>query len=182
MRPKLTILPATLILILAQACSDDDGGGGDAGPADDTGPRGDRGSGDQRAADQGPGGDTRATGLGCPAVPPADEAACSSAMRCYYPRCEDEGNVVTATCAGAAWSVSTDTFACEGLVCPGGSCGETQLCLDRSQGAEMGDCVDNPCGTGPLTCACLEEICGHLECTIIGPRTFRCDEACEGCP
>ena len=87
----------------------------------------------------------------CPADPPASGAACTFDMSCHWRRCDAAGEV-TATCAAGAWSVRTSECSDD---CNGSACGAGRLCQLLEGGAQIYQCVDDPCDGAPLeACAC----------------------------
>jgi hypothetical protein len=157
--------------------------GGTAGDTNAAGSGASAGNG----ASSGSGGTGGATGTGgtagdhqgppCPTEPPATDDGCENpGQLCAYQQCDGEG-LIEARCGREVWSVSTST--CETTVCGNYQCDAGQLCLEIQSGALMIECVENPCGTGPLDCACA---CGGMDCTIESATKVTCRSGCTDCP
>ena len=151
-------------------------------------PDGDGGaSGGGLAAGGGGGGGGRATGgtggnatVACPPVAPASGSSCTaSGQSCVYQDCAGAG-VTVASCQDT-WSVTT-TVCGDTVRCPYPSsqtCAAGQICIVYAGGALYAQCVDNPCGTGPVECGCLgvcSGVCNTLSSTS-GVTVY-----CNTCP
>ena len=160
---------ASLLMVLLCSCSNDRRGVVDGSAGSDAG------------SDAGADTDAATAPSACPADPPVDGTACDQTLPCQYFRCADVG-LVTAQCLGLTWAVGETP--CDTFECFGETCGPDQLCLDMSGGAAIGQCVDNPCGTAPVGCGCLDTICATRgdDCMYFGSRTFRCSAGCDKCP
>lgn len=117
----------------------------------------------------------------CPESPPSDGSPCVAAgQACHYQDCAGAG-LTTAQCVSASWVVETsacDTFLCSGA---GDECSAGQICSIMQGGAIFSECVENPCGTGPVTCACAAPSCPG-GCNVIGYAGGGITVTCNTCP
>ncbi len=61
------------------------------------------------------------------------------------------------------------------------SCGAGEVCALLQGGAQIAQCMTHACGTGPITCDCLGEVCPG--CTQTGVLDFTCNTCPSGqCP
>jgi len=110
-----------------------------------------------------------ATGTGgappasCPGAAPQAGAACTTSTTCYYEDCTDAGRTV-AMCASGAWMVTTAP--CGSTICMGMTCPAGQICVESGGGALLVSCVQSTCGTGPISCGCLQSCAGS--CSLSG--------------
>jgi hypothetical protein len=108
----------------------------------------------------------------CPKAPQADKSACGPVDHpCIYDDCAGKGRTL-ATCAGGTWS--TQTTACGAATCEGVgvtpssvTCSPGQVCV-RTSGSNVvtkvkPTCVDNTCGTNPISVDCLGGVSGACE-------------------
>ena len=81
-----------------------------------------------------------------------------------------------------AWDVTVE--ACGELPCGGGgqTCPAGQICRERSSGAQIVECVDNPCGDAALTCDCAAELCFEGDTCSVSDLTLQCNSNCNKCP
>ena len=106
--------------------------------------------------------------LPCPQVAPKNGSACSSANgTCYYEDCAGAGREL-ATCVAGSWQVQSaacGSFACQapntdagGLTCAAG-----QVCVVTTSTSfnVTPACVDQTCGTGPVSTDCIQELSGN---------------------
>jgi hypothetical protein len=149
-------------------------GGADAstlsdGPVDgsDVGDAGAAGSG---GADGGTTSDTGAGGaveaLACPSKTPLQGADCAG-QACVYQDCAGAG--LTIALCHPEGSFELQVAACAPAACAGAAsspCATGSLCLKKPvNGVLTSSCLPNPCGTGPITCACAT--CSGA-CQVIG--------------
>ena len=146
---------AVAVACSALACSDagsaDSGAGGGQGSA---------GAGGQGTAGRGGGGaGGAATAPPCPTVPPQAGESCGTFQACHYEDCAVTGRVI-ARCQTGQWTL--ETGACTTFTCgPGGpTCSAGEICVIRQGGARFFNCVPNRCGTGAVTCGCLQSCDG----------------------
>jgi len=103
----------------------------------------------------------------CPNAPPADGDTCTAARSCFYEDCAGVGRTV-ATCGQGTWSVTSgpcDTVVCENGI-TGTSCDVGKVCVAIASGVPVNLCVPNSCGTGPVSCDCVESCIGS--CSVRG--------------
>jgi hypothetical protein len=116
----------------------------------------------------------------CPQNPPTDGSPCTQAgQSCYYQDCAGAG-LSAAQCMGASWTVETSacaSFACSGF---GDECMAGQICSVQQGGAIFAECMDNPCGTGPVTCDCVSPGCGT--CNVNAYTGSGITVTCNTCP
>jgi hypothetical protein len=152
------------------------GAGGRGGAAGSAGAAG-RGGAGGTAGGAGAGGMTAAA---CPAAVPTTAGSCNTAGSCYYEDCAGAGRTI-ATCTNGNWIIST--AACASVICPGPStltCQAGQLCMVRAGGALLVECIANPCGTGAISCNCVQSCTGV--CTVIGTAQTGVTINCNTCP
>jgi hypothetical protein len=130
------------------------GGGADAGPASDAG-------GDAT------GGGGNAGILACPDTPPLQGTSCAG-QTCVYEDCAGAGRTV-AQCHPPGSFELTLVITCTPATCAGATaspCPMGSLCLKKPvNGALTPTCLTNPCGRGPITCACAG--CSGA-CSVVG--------------
>ena len=116
----------------------------------------------------------------CPQTAPADGSPCDMAgQSCYYQDCAGAG-LSTAQCVSASWSVKTSacaTFSCSGI---GDQCTAGQICSVTQGGAIFATCMENPCGTGPVTCDCVNPGCAA--CNVSAYTGSGITVTCNTCP
>jgi len=151
--------------------SSNDAAGGSSGGGD-SGGRGGSGGGGSGGA--GTGGAAAAT---CPAAPPAAGAICSGTPTCFYEDCGGSGRTI-ASCVNGAWSV--DTGPCTGVSCQSQICQPGEVCVIRAGGALLVECAQNACGTGAVSCGCLQSCSGA--CTVGGSLASGVTIQCNTCP
>jgi hypothetical protein len=119
---------------------------------------------------------------GCPDTPPVVGDACSTALLCAYDDCAGAGRTI-ATCEDGTWS--TETGPCDGLDCiysasvVVGSCEAGRVCMFFDAGVPSIRCVDNTCGTGPVSYDCISGCDGT--CRVYG-TTDGIGIYCNPCP
>ena len=117
----------------------------------------------------------------CPSAAPRDGDPCGAAEICYYEDCAGTGRTV-ASCANDSWTVTVGT--CKTATCrsgtAGASCDAGQLCLAIASGVPIALCAPNTCGTGPVSCSCLQSCTGV--CTVRGTATDGLIVSCNPCP
>jgi hypothetical protein len=70
---------------------------------------------------------------------------------------------------------------CQDPVFNGESCGPGAVCALMQGGAQIPQCMVHDCGTGPITCQCLSELCPG--CVQTGVLDFTCNTCPSGqCP
>ncbi|WP_437478972.1 hypothetical protein WME75_31685 [Sorangium sp. So ce1014] len=96
----------------------------------------------------------------CPETIPVPAAECpTQGGSCFYGDCED-GQRTVATCMASRWTV--ETRPCSTFLCAiSEECMPGEICSVYSGGAFWGECIPNPCGTGPVTCECASPGCGQ---------------------
>jgi hypothetical protein len=127
--------------------------GGSGGAAGRTGTGG-AGSGG-RAGTGGSTGGAGGAGPRCPtSLPPAGtECRDLGGIQCFYEDCSTHGRT-SATCPAGVWE--SHSSPCGPAICQhGANCPVGQICMQNVGGAVTTLCMDNPCGTGPVSCACL---------------------------
>ena len=127
------------------------GTGGAAGTGGVAGSGGAAGTGGRGTGGTGTGGALSA----CPVAAPFAGSACAGleGAQCFYEDCAGVGRT-TATCTGGRWQ--EHNTACTQVPCQfGASCPAGTICVQYVGGAVTTMCVANPCGTGPVSCACL---------------------------
>jgi len=155
--------------------SNDAAGGGSGGSGGSGGgASGGRGGSGGGGSGGGSGGAPVAT---CPAASPAAGAICSGAPTCFYEDCAGSGRRV-ARCVNGAWSVETGP--CTGVVCQSQICQPGELCVIRAGGALLVECAQNACGTGAVSCGCLQSCSGT--CTVGGSLASGVTIQCNTCP
>jgi hypothetical protein len=94
----------------------------------------------------------------CPATRPSMGDACTTADQvCAYEDCGGVGRTI-ARCSSASWSVETAPCG-QFAICTGGlACGAGAVCLviPGYPSIDNGECVPHRCGTGPISCSCLQ--------------------------
>jgi hypothetical protein len=94
----------------------------------------------------------------CPPSPPVAGSNCPAAtFGCTYLDCASYGHI-RAVCASQTWFIVTT--ACGNTACGSGGvqCTVSQLCRNTSGDAAVGECIQNTCSPGLLSCDCLD--CG----------------------
>jgi hypothetical protein len=186
---RATLMSLALVACLPFGCGDDDDDDAADGDADvdsdadsdsDADADSDADSDSDSDADSDSDTDADADADACPPAPPADAAACASmGLTCTYQDCGGDG-VTSASCDAMAWDVSVQE--CGTLDCGGQTCGLGQLCRERASGAYLVECVDNPCGTGPITCECAGAVCFDGDTCSTNGLTVLCNSNCNECP
>ncbi len=73
------------------------------------------------------------------------------------------------------------TTPCDGIGAGNVTCATGQICTQRAGGAiEPVMCVQNGCGTGPISCDCLQGCPGT--CTVTGNAVSGVHVFCNTCP
>lgn len=116
----------------------------------------------------------------CPIAAPASATSCASnGQVCFYEDCSGAGRSV-ATCRIGTWTV--DVGPCEAVQCayPANmTCPSGQLCSVAVGGTLTVRCVENSCGTGPITCDCVSSCAG---CLVTGDLNRGVSLSCSTCP
>jgi hypothetical protein len=117
----------------------------------------------------------------CPSAPPRDGDSCGATQPCYYEDCAGAGRAVAA-CVQDRWTVTVAP--CMTAVCRSGSvstsCEAGRLCLAIASGSPVALCAPNTCGTGPVSCSCLQSCTGV--CTVSGTAANGLVVSCNPCP
>ena len=113
----------------------------------------------------------------CPAARPGAGVLCSGTPTCFYEDCAGSGRTV-ASCVNGAWSVETGP--CTGVVCQSQICQPGEICVIRAGGALLVECAQNACGTGAVSCGCLQSCFGA--CTVGGSLASGVTIQCNTCP
>jgi len=151
-------------------------GGAESGGSSGTGGSGTGGSG---TGGSGTGGSVSQS---CPSAPPdAGVAPCSlPGQYCFYQDCAGPG-IVSAFCDGGMYQV--EVAQCQEFECGGETCTAGQICNVNAGGAYIGTCAENPCGDGPVTCACADPLCGESQCTVFAASgEGGIQTTCNTCP
>jgi hypothetical protein len=106
--------------------------------------------------------------LPCPQAAPKNGSACSSSNgTCYYEDCAGAGRSL-ATCVAGTWRVESaacSSFRCEAPNTEGGglTCAAGQVCVITTSTSfnVTPACVDQTCGTRPMSTACIEGLTGN---------------------
>jgi hypothetical protein len=115
----------------------------------------------------------------CPVQVPEDGAQCETLMSCDYLDCVASGERTTVSCDGVTWEVVVEP--CQERECFDETCGAHELCVVIAGGFEWGNCVDNPCEGGLLSCECGAQACPEgAECNA-GNGALSC-VTCYDCP
>jgi len=119
-----------------------------------------------------------AANTGCPEAPPADGVVPCAGLQtgCYYEDCDGVGQV-SATCDGDVYQ--TEVAACGDFSCGAETCTAGQICSVNAGGAFLGTCIDNPCGSGAVTCQCANPTCPG-DCSTFGSEGIQV--TCNTCP
>jgi len=161
-----------------------DGGGAGAGDATGSGgsPDSEGGQTGESGSRQASAGESAAAGSGnesCvfPDTVPVGGGECPAACEgktVAYEDCDGEG-LVQAACGGD-WFILQS--ACGDHQCQAGgldqTCGIGSVCMELISGAHLLECRPHGCGTGPITCDCLQDACPGT-CTQTGPLDFSCN-------
>ncbi|HVY31017.1 MAG TPA: hypothetical protein VHB79_30880 [Polyangiaceae bacterium] len=129
-----------------------------------------------------PGGEAGAPGEVGECVPPKEVPVsgsdCSTACKLIaYEDCNGAG-LVEAGCGGQ-WFLFTSKCGSHKCLDPafdGQSCGAGQVCALQQGGARIAECRPHSCGTGPITCDCLADVCPGCQ------QTGALDFTCNTCP
>jgi hypothetical protein len=114
----------------------------------------------------------------CPDVAPQAESSCTQEnLSCFYEDCAGSGRTA-ATCTSGSWSLATS--ACSSFSCTSETCAPGQVCSITTGGTQFGMCIDNPCGSGPITCECVAPNCGAGQCTV-NPFSGGVQVTCNTC-
>lgn len=159
------------------------GKGGSGGSSAGAGNAGTGGS-SARAGSANAGAGGTSSGCECPATAPQAGEVCPedcSDPVCAYEDCNGEG-FIQAGCGGE-WLVIEQE--CGDKPCGDDGttmCAPGSVCIQIVGGAISGySCVPHECGTGAITCDCVESCPG--ECTRTGGTTFTCNTCPSGlCP
>jgi len=117
----------------------------------------------------------------CPDAAPQDGDGCVATQSCFYEDCSGAGRTV-ATCVQGAWSVTSgacNTFACQSGI-TATSCDAGKVCVAIASGFPVTLCVANSCGTGPVSCDCVESCTGS--CSVRGTAADGIVIDCNPCP
>jgi len=106
--------------------------------------------------------------LPCPQTAPKSGSACSSSNgTCYYEDCAGAGRSL-ANCVAGAWQVEAaacSSYRCEAPNTQGGglTCAAGQICVITTNTSfnVTPTCVDQTCGTRPMSTACVEDLTGN---------------------
>jgi hypothetical protein len=115
---------------------------------------------------------------------PVSGSDCSTACKLIaYEDCKGAG-LVQAGCGGQ-WFLFTSKCGDHKCLDPafdGQSCGAGQVCTLKQGGAQIPECSPHSCGTGPITCDCLADVCPG--CRQTGVLDFTCNTCPPGqlCP
>jgi len=134
---------------------------------------GDGGGGSGGAGSGGSGGAPPA----CPAAAPSAGASCDRAQTCFYEDCGAAGRTV-ATCANGGWSLEAGP--CTGVFCQSQTCAVGEICLMSGGGALLVECIQNTCGSGAITCGCLQSC--TPSCSVSGSLQSGVTIRCNSCP
>jgi hypothetical protein len=118
----------------------------------------------------------------CPAQRPTDGDDCSGCGggTCTYLECGGIGKAQVTCTANETWQVVATP--CEPFDCGGTQCAAGQICLEKSGGAQLLECVDDPCPGEPLTCGCGADVCPGT-CQGFTDLTLHCNTCPSGtCP
>lgn len=175
----------------ARGGSDLGGGGASNGDAAGSG-----GASQGGAGAAGSGGSGASSTRGCPQSAPGNGAPCQPpvpGLTCYYDDCGATGAKTKAHCYTAIpeignpqqlWMV--EKFPCEPRVdCSGITCPVDQVCVIFQGGAQVGQCSDQSCGSGPLECNCVKSCYEGCVLSSAGNDvTFTCNTCSDirGCP
>ena len=114
--------------------------------------------------------------VGCPQRPPVAGDPCVLSASCRYYDCAGAGRT-TASCDGSRWNVRSQ--ACAAFRCDTGPCAPGEICVLFASGAILPRCVANPCGSGPITCACARTVCNAADCHEGGELQAGTDLTCS---
>jgi len=104
----------------------------------------------------------------CPESAPVNGAGCDVCMQgpCVYDACASTSTRQTATCDAGRWTVASTSCAerC-GYTDASLPCAAGQVCVIPGARGNQPTCLDNPCGSAPLSCACAGSLCdiGYCE-------------------
>jgi hypothetical protein len=119
-----------------------------------------------------------------PQTVPVSGSDCSAACKLVaYEDCDGAG-LVQAACGGE-WFLIEQTCGSHKCLDPafdGQSCGAGMVCTLQQGGAQIPECRPHACGTGPITCDCLADVCPG--CQQTGVLDFTCNTCPAGqqCP
>jgi hypothetical protein len=110
----------------------------------------------------------------CPMFPPTAGSACPCfGMVCPYEQCPQDGPLLTATCDAGSWSLATAPCGAA-PACGTTECTPGFVCLHHV-GGPIGtmpqECIPDPCGGSPLSCACAADVCptgNGYTCAVTG--------------
>jgi hypothetical protein len=170
---SLGVETSLLALALVAGCghgkspASSDGGSGAGGVAGGDGAAGS--AADAGGDATGGGGGNNASVPACPDTPPLEGTDCAG-QTCVYEDCVGAGRTV-AFCHPAG-SFEVTVTACTEAACggaPASPCPMGSLCLEKPvDGGLTSTCLANPCGKGPITCACAT--CSGA-CSVVGSPT-----------
>lgn len=117
----------------------------------------------------------------CPSQIPSNGSSCVGQSVCNYEDCPGTGHT-QATCRSDKWVVANGacgTVTCQGTYVSGRTCASGKVCHASVGGALLVDCIDNPCGSGLVSAACLGSMAG---CTVIFSTDSGLTIYCNSCP
>ncbi len=121
----------------------------------------------------------------CPTAVPVEGEACEELdQRCTYLECPGAG-VTRADCHASGWILTMlpcESYACDFGAGGAATCTESQLCVARMGGAFLVECVDNPCGSGPIEESCACSICGATDDCQVDGLSVTCTIQCDPGP
>jgi hypothetical protein len=82
-----------------------------------------------------------------------------------------------ANCSGDVWVVETGP--CTNVYCQSMTCAPGQICMMVGGGALFISCAENSCGTGAVSCGCLQSCAGS--CVVNGSVQSGVTITCNTC-
>jgi hypothetical protein len=158
------------------------GSGGSSGTGVDQGGTG-------GSTDGGAGGNNHDSGgdgivlISCPSSAPVTGSSClGNIPDCFYEECSGTGGSngrTSAQCRNGNWV--TQVAPCGPVSCGlgRGTCPSGDICVISEAGTATVLCIPNPCGSGPISCSCLQS-CG-TKCTVM-TTPMGTTEMCNNCP
>lgn len=119
-----------------------------------------------------------------PKMVPVSGSDCSTSCKLVaYEDCAGAG-LVQAACGGQWFLIEQKcgNHKCQDPAFNGQSCGTGMVCALQQGGARIPECRPHACGTGPITCDCLADVCPG--CQQTGVLDFTCNTCPAGqqCP
>jgi hypothetical protein len=153
------------------------GSGGRTGTGGVGGGGGGRGGG-------GGGGGQGGAASACPrTMPTAGEACPREALACVYEMCGGPGHVDAYCAADLRWQVQSQPCASSACLNGAGPCAPGQICATVTSGTVTSFCAPNPCGSGPISAACLCSGCsGTCQVLGLGGGGTGITVTCNNCP